>query len=171
MLGGKKYLWLIIFAYLPVQHRRIYYTQLYNTHMLEILPGVAIPEEELQFEYSRAAGPGGQNVNKVATAVQLRFDVRSSPSIPDEWRKRLVKIAGKRVNKEGVLVIEARRYRTQEQNRQDARQRLAALLRQASIAPRRRVKTRPTQASQENRLQAKRRRGLVKRQRRLPPEE
>jgi ribosome-associated protein len=139
--------------------------------MLEILPGVTIPEEELHFEYSRAAGPGGQNVNKVSTAVQLRFDVRGSPSIPDEWRRRLAPLAGKRLTQDGILVIEARRYRTQEQNRQDALQRLAALLRQASIPPKPRQKTHPTQASQEKRLQAKRRRGLIKRQRRLPPEE
>jgi ribosome-associated protein len=139
--------------------------------MLEILPGVTISKDELHFEYSRAAGPGGQNVNKVATAVQLRFDARGSPSIPEEWRQRLVRLAGKRLTQDGILVIEARRFRTQEQNRQDALQRLAALLRQASIPSKPRHKTRPTQASQEKRLQAKRRRGLVKRQRRLPPEE
>jgi len=133
--------------------------------MLEILPGIAIPDDELQFEFSRASGPGGQNVNKVASAVQLRFDVRRSPSLPNEVRSRLIKLAGKRVNQDGVLVIAAQRYRSQEQNRQDALERLVDLVRRAAIPPKRRVKTRPTLASQEKRLESKRRRGLVKRMR------
>ena len=112
---------------------------------------------------ARSVPPVLQGVNKVASAVQLRFDVRHSPSLPAEVRSRLIKLAGKRVNQEGVLIIAAQRYRSQEQNRQDALQRLVDLVRRAAIPPKRRVKTRPTLASQEKRLESKRRRGLVKR--------
>ena len=131
--------------------------------MIEITPFLEISESELQFDFIRASGPGGQNVNKVATAVQLRFDVRHSPSLPEEMRQRLAHLAGKRVTAEGVLVIEANRYRTQEQNREDAIQRLVHLLRLAAHKPRPRRQTRPTRASQQRRLEQKKQRGAVKR--------
>ena len=127
-------------------------------------------ERELLFEYVRASGPGGQNVNKVATAVQLRFDVTCSPSLREDVKARLVKLAGKRVNADGVLVIEAKKYRTQEQNRFDALERFYGLLKKASQKPKARKATSPTRASKERRLAAKRRRGDIKRNRRLPAE-
>ncbi|MGZ9164305.1 MAG: alternative ribosome rescue aminoacyl-tRNA hydrolase ArfB [Anaerolineales bacterium] len=129
--------------------------------MLEITPSIQIDERELQLEFVRASGPGGQNVNKVATAVQLRFDVRAS-SLPDDVRNRLIKSAGKRVTNEGVLVIEARRFRRQEQNRDDAIQRFVELVRKAAVKPKPRRRTKPTPASKEKRLKAKRERGEVK---------
>jgi len=139
---------------------------------MRVTRGIAIDESELVEEFVRSSGPGGQNVNKVATAVQLRFDVASSPSLPDDVRDRLVRIAGKRVTKDGVLVIEARRYRTQERNRKDARERLAALVRRAAVKPRSRKPTRPTRAARERRLEAKKQRGQRKRQRkRVGPDE
>jgi ribosome-associated protein len=138
---------------------------------IKVTPLIAIPEEELHFDFVRASGPGGQNVNKVATAAQLRFDVRNSPSLPEEVRVRLERLAGRRMTEEGVLVIEASRFRSQEQNRQDALERLARLLRQAAVPPRRRRKTRPTLASKQKRLEEKRRRGEIKRLRRRIPEE
>ena len=120
-------------------------------------------EDELQFEYIRASGPGGQNVNKVATAVQLRFDARTSPSLPEEVRGRLIRLAGKRVTGEGVLVIEARRFRTQEQNRYDALEKFYELLKKAYEKPKQRRKTKPTKASHEKRLKEKKVRSEVKR--------
>ncbi|MGZ9222338.1 MAG: alternative ribosome rescue aminoacyl-tRNA hydrolase ArfB [Anaerolineales bacterium] len=129
--------------------------------MLEITPSIQIDERELQLEFVRASGPGGQNVNKVATAVQLRFDVRAS-SLPDDVRNRLIKSAGKRVTNEDVLVIEARRFRRQEQNRDDAIQRFVELVRKAAVKPKPRRRTKPTPASKEKRLKAKKERGEVK---------
>ena len=129
--------------------------------MLEITPSLSIDERELTFEYVRASGPGGQNVNKVATAVQLRFDVAGS-SLPGEIKARLVRLAGKRVTGEGVLVIEAKRFRTQEQNRFDALERLTDLVKKASLPPKPRRKTKPTAASQEKRLQSKKQRSRIK---------
>lgn len=126
---------------------------------------ISIPESELQFDYIRAAGPGGQNVNKVATAVQLRFDVAGSASITAEVKVRLIRLAGKRMTSEGVLVIEARRYRTQEQNRADAVARLAALIEKASQAPAIRKATKPSFAARESRLKEKKNRGQIKRTR------
>ena len=122
-------------------------------------------EKELRFKYIRASGPGGQNVNKVATAVQLRFDVTNSPSLREDVKARLVKLAGKRVTADGVLVIEAKKYRTQEQNRFDALERFYGLLKKASERPKTRKVTRPTRASREKRLEEKRRRGETKRTR------
>ena len=132
--------------------------------MIEIGPSVHVDERELQIDFVRASGPGGQNVNKVATAAQLRFDVNAS-SLPDDVKKRLVRLAGNRMTNEGVLLIEARRFRTQEQNREDAIQRFVELVRKALVPPKARKKTKPTQASKEERLKDKKQRGDVKRQR------
>ena len=123
-------------------------------------------ERELQFDYIRASGPGGQNVNKVATAVQLRFDVVNSPSLTVDVKARLVKLAGKRLSDSGVLIIEANRFRTQEKNREDAIERLNELVRKASEKPKLRHKTRPTKASKEERLKEKKKRSETKKNRR-----
>jgi len=125
--------------------------------MLEITPSIKIDERELQLEFIRASGPGGQNVNKVATAVQLRFDIFGS-SLSEDVKNRLISIAGKRVTNEGTLVIEARKFRTQEQNRDDVIQRFVELVRKAAVKPKPRRKTKPTQASKEARLKEKKRR-------------
>ncbi len=135
--------------------------------MIRITETMAIGEDEVKEEFIRASGPGGQNVNKVATAVQLRFDVALSPSLPEEVRKRLIRLSGRRITKEGILIIEARRFRTQEGNRRDALNRLLELLRRAAQDPKPRLKTKPSAASRERRLEAKRRRSEVKRQRRI----
>ncbi|MCA1899475.1 MAG: aminoacyl-tRNA hydrolase [Chloroflexi bacterium] len=121
--------------------------------------------KEVVFEYIRAAGPGGQNVNKVSTAVQLRFDVLNSPSLAEDVKARLVKLAGKRMTETGALVIEAGRFRTQEKNREDALSRLNELVRKASEKPKIRRKTKPTKASQEKRLKEKKKRSEVKKKR------
>jgi ribosome-associated protein len=133
--------------------------------MIHVTPTIAIAEDELGFDFIRSSGPGGQNVNKVATAVQLRFDVLHSPSLPDDVRIRLVRLAGRKLTSDGVLVITARRHRTQRQNRDDAIERLVELVRLASVPPRKRRKTRPTAASRERRLEEKRRKSKVKRMR------
>jgi ribosome-associated protein len=134
--------------------------------MIHVTRHIAIDEREIEQHFVRASGPGGQNVNKVATAVQIRFDIGRSPSLPDEVRKRLLVLAGRRVTKDQVLVIDARRFRTQERNRQDAIERLIALVRAAAVRPKPRRKTKPTQAAKQRRLQAKRQRGEAKRRRR-----
>jgi len=131
--------------------------------MIRITPDIAIRETELKLDFIRSSGPGGQNVNKVATAVQLRFDAVRSLSLPEDVRRRLVRIAGKRVSKEGVLLIDARRFRTQERNRQDAVDRLAQWIRRAAEKPKRRIKTKPTRGSRERRLEGKRQRSETKR--------
>ena len=131
--------------------------------MLKITDAISIDERELQERFVRASGPGGQNVNKVSTAVELRFDVAHSASLPEGVRARLARLAGRRLSDEGILVIRADRFRTQERNREDARDRLAELVRQATIVPKRRVPTRPSRASKERRREAKKKRGHVKR--------
>ena len=130
--------------------------------MLQVTPKIAIDEAEIEERFIRSAGPGGQNVNKVATAVQLRFDAWHSPAIDDRMRHRLRAVAGTRLTADGVLVIEARRHRTQWQNREDARERLVTLLREAARTPRRRRATAPTRASKERRVESKQRRARTK---------
>ena len=126
---------------------------------------IRIPEAELSESFIRASGPGGQNVNKVATAVELRFDVRGSPTLAPPVRRRLERLAGRRLTKDGIIVIRADRFRTQEMNRTEARERLAALVREAATPPKPRIVTKPTKASRERRLKAKGDRGEVKRAR------
>ena len=131
--------------------------------MLEITPTLAIDEDELVERFVRSSGPGGQNVNKVASAVELRFDAARSPSLPEDVRARLLARRDRRITDEGVVVISAQRFRTQDRNRQDARERLVAIIAAATIAPVKRVATRPTRASKERRLTGKRERAQVKR--------
>src|SRR5512134_1455400 len=130
--------------------------------MIRITETIRLEEDELRERFVRSSGPGGQNVNKVATAVQLRFDARNSPALTEEVRERLLRIAGKRVTRDGVLVIEAGRFRTQEQNRRDARERLVRWVRKAAEPPRHRRITRPSVKSKERRLEEKRLRGETK---------
>jgi ribosome-associated protein len=130
--------------------------------MIRITHSIAIDERELDESFVRASGPGGQNVNKLSSAVQLRFDVRRSPNLPPDVRARLERLAGSRLTREGVLIISAQRHRTQERNRQDARDRLIELIRRAAIAPIPRRATKPTAGSRERRLQTKKRRSSIK---------
>lgn len=133
--------------------------------MIPVTGNISLDEKEIQEEFIRSSGPGGQNVNKVSTAVQLRFDVKNSPSLPDKTRSRLMRLSGSRLTKDGVLVIKAERHRTREHNRRDALNRLISLIADASKIPKYRVKTRPSLTSVRKRLDAKRKRGQVKKQR------
>lgn len=138
---------------------------------LQITRTIAIDEGELDERFIQASGPGGQNVNKVATAVQLRFDVARSPSLPEEVRHRLMALCGRRLTQDGILILTARRHRTQDRNRSEVRERLADLIRRATLPERPRRPTRPTLASKRRRLEAKGARAAIKRGRTRPPEE
>jgi ribosome-associated protein len=137
--------------------------------MIRVTAQIAIDEREIEESFVRASGPGGQNVNKLSTAVQLRFDVRRSPTLSDDVRARLERLAGGRLTREGVLVITAQRHRTQARNRADALDRLIELVRHAAVAPVRRRPTKPTKASRERRIEGKKRRGGIKRLRHAKP--
>jgi ribosome-associated protein len=139
--------------------------------MIEITPSFSFDDSELLFNYVRATGPGGQNVNKVATSVQLRLDVRNSPSLPEEVKTRLVRLGGSRMTAAGVLIIEARRYRTQEQNRTDAVQRLITLLHKASQVQTVRRATRPSLSAKAERVDDKKKRSETKQRRRINPKD
>jgi ribosome-associated protein len=132
--------------------------------MIQITPSLQINDSELQFDYVRASGPGGQNVNKVATAVQLRFDINSS-SLPKSIQQRLLKISGKKATNQGILILEAKRFRTQEQNREDAIRRFVELVRKSMIKPKKRINTIPTKLSRERRIRAKKERAEIKKNR------
>jgi ribosome-associated protein len=133
--------------------------------MVRITPTLSIPDDELSESFVRSSGPGGQNVNKVSTAVELRFDVRGSPSLLDPVKARLTRLAGHRMTKDGLLIIQADRFRTQEANRKDARDRLAALVVAALHVPKKRIKTKPTYASKQRRVEGKKKRSTVKKMR------
>lgn len=137
--------------------------------MIRVNRAISIDESELEESFVRSSGPGGQSVNKLATAVQLRFDVRRSPSLPEPVRQRLARLAGRRLTREGVIVITAERFRTQERNREDARERLLALIREAAVTPKPRRPTKPTAASRERRIETKKRRGSIKSLRQAKP--
>lgn len=134
--------------------------------MIQVNATITIPDSEITMTFVRSDGPGGQHVNKTSTAVQLRFDVRHSPSLPEAVRRRLLRLSGRRLTSDGILVIDARRHRSQKQNRQDAIDRLAGLLRTAAQPPRTRRPTKPSQASRRRRLETKSHRARLKRSRR-----
>jgi ribosome-associated protein len=137
--------------------------------MIQVTAHIALDEREIEESFVRSSGPGGQNVNKLSTAVQLRFDVRHSSSLPGDVRARLERLAGSRLTRDGELVIIAQSHRTQARNRQDALDRLIELIRKAAVAPIKRRPTRPTKGSRERRIEGKKRRGDIKQMRRAKP--
>lgn len=139
--------------------------------MIKITPFISLNDTELQYDFIRASGPGGQNVNKVTSSVQLRFDIHNSPSLTSEVKERLIKLAGSRVTEDGILIIEAKRYRTQEQNRYDATQRLITWIQKALEKPKERKATRPSITAKAARMDDKKKHGEIKRIRRYVPEE
>jgi ribosome-associated protein len=136
--------------------------------MIQVTPFITLDENELAFTFVRASGPGGQNVNKVSSACELRFDARTSPSLPADVAVRLMKLAGSKLTKEGVIIIFADGFRTQETNRQEAIDRLVAMIKQAAVRPKKRIATKPTQASKKRRLEGKVKRAGVKAMRGKP---
>jgi ribosome-associated protein len=139
--------------------------------MIRITPAIFIDENELEFDFIRSSGPGGQNINKVATAVQLRFNVKNSSTLPIDVKERLIKLAGSRITENGLIIIEAKRYRTQVKNREDSVQRLVALIKKASEKPKNRKKTKPSVSARAARVFEKKRRGAIKRVRQYNPDE